>query len=478
MLDIVHWLIIAYIINFILIITVVCFQRRDPVVSLAWVLGFMLIPIVGLIIFLVFGTGLKEHTKRKYQQKFVHDRSLLKLLKQQEHDFNLTDPDDYPYLDIPIYLSNVNSSLYFTNNNVKIYTEASDKYNDLLKDIESAKKYINMLYFIIRDDNISNKILNALTKKAQEGVEVRFLYDDFGSMLTPRKIFKPLKMAGGKVMPFFPVEFFGAYSKLNHRNHRKLAVIDGVIGYIGGMNIGDEYMGLKKPTPWRDTHLRIEGDSALMLQKHFTLDWEFSSNEKISTNIDKYFFKTKKNFGDVPIQIVSSGPDSKAEEIKCGMIRLINDARKYIYIQTPYFVPDKAFMTALTMAAEIGIDVRVMLPGIPDKQYVYYVTKSYIGELLDAGVKVYLYDGFLHSKTIAVDDAVSTIGTTNIDIRSFELHFEINAFIYHCETTKKCREIFLDDMKHCHEVSIDEYNNRGAWNVFKEGFFRLFSPIM
>lgn len=472
------WVIVGYIINFILIVAIVCFERRDPVVCLAWVLGFTILPIGGLILFLVFGTGLKKHTKKKYHQKLEHDAALTGLLTAQKPLMDSPDIREIPYSDVVRYLHSANSCPYTTGNDVEIITSAALKYASLLEDIKNAKETINMVYFIIHNDEIGNKLLDALTQKAKEGVQVRFLYDDFGSLFTPRSIFKPLKEAGGMVVPFFPVKL-GAYSKLNHRNHRKIAVIDGKIGYTGGMNIGDEYMnGRKKIHVWRDTHLRITGPGVCFLQKYFALDWEFSTDEKLSDEFDRFFVTAQDVDGGVPLQIAASGPDSEKEQIKCAMIKMLNDARDYAYIQTPYFVPDKAFMTAVTMAADMGVDVRVMLPGVPDKPYVYYVTTSYIGELLAAGVRVYLYDGFIHSKSVAVDDAVCTIGTTNVDIRSFQLHFEVNAFMYGDVITHQCKDIFEEDMKHCHEITIEEYENRGVGNIMKEGFFRLFSPIM
>lgn len=472
------WIIIGYIINFILIVAIVCFERRDPVVSLAWVLGFTLLPIGGLVIFLVFGTGLKKHTKKRYRQKLERDAALTKLLHDQKHIVYSDYMKDTPYADIVRYLFSADNSPYTAGNEVDIFTSAQMKYASLIEDIKQAKETINMVYFIIHNDDISNKILHLLAEKARQGVQVRFLYDDFGNLLTPRKIFDELKQAGGKVVPFFPVKL-AAYSKLNHRNHRKIVVIDGKVGYVGGMNIGDEYMyGRNDIKNWRDTHMRITGPAVCFLQKYFALDWEFSTDEKLSDDLEKFFIIPNEAAGGVPMQIAASGPDSDKEQIKCGMIKMMNDARDYAYIQTPYFVPDKAFMTAVTMAAEMGVDVRIMIPGVPDKPYVYYVTKSYIGELLKAGVRVYLYNGFIHSKTIAVDDAVSTIGTTNIDIRSFQLHFEINAFMYGETITKQCRDIFMRDLEACHEVTMEEYDQRGVFNIMKEGFFRLFSPIM
>lgn len=465
----------GYIINFILIIIIVCFQRRDPVVSMAWVMAFILMPVGGLVIFLVFGTGLKIGAKRRYLEKLRQENEFSRRIKK-----NKSFPRrvfEIPYSDIARYLENGARSPYTGDNSVDIFTDAAQMYQSLINDIRAAKSTINMMYFIYRSDNIGNKIIDELVKKAESGVEVRFLYDDFGCFLTDKRMFDRLKKAGGIVVPFFPV-VMGAYSKLNHRNHRKITVIDGSVGYLGGMNIGDEYMGKKKPTPWRDTHIRVKGSATAYIQKYFALDWEFSTDEMLDMQAEKFFMPRMTDAGTTGIQIAASGPESKDDEIEFALLKMLCDAQKYAYIQTPYFVPDKAFMTAVIIAAQSGVDVRVMLPGVPDKAYVYYVTTSYIGELLEAGVRVYLYDGFLHSKTAVIDDSVSTIGTTNIDIRSFQLHFEINAFMYGIKTAIECRHIFEKDIKSCREITLEEYNRRGVKQIMKEGFFRLFSPIM
>jgi len=244
------------------------------------------------------------------------------------------------------------------------------------------------------------------------------------------------------------------------------------------MNIGDEYLSRKKLV-WRDTHMRITGSAVNDIQKYFALDWEFSTNERLTNRLSKFFphvsFTSKKG---IPMQIVASGPDSKADEIKSGMMKMLSNARRYAYIQTPYFVPDNAFLSAVTNAAEAGVDVRVMIPGTPDKKYVYYTTISYVGELLEAGARVFIYPGFIHAKSIAVDDEISTIGTTNIDTRSFQLHFELNAFMYDEKNCKNCREIFLADQKICTELTMEAYQKRGIKEIMLEGFFRLFSPIL
>lgn len=471
---------LSYFVSFVLIIFVTCFQRRDPLVSVAWILCFIALPVIGPVIYLIFGLGLKSHAKKQYMQKFISasktDVKLNKQLKIIEKQYN-----DVKYADMVAYFASIAKSPFTENNEVTIFTKAEDKYTSVLEDIKNAKKNINLLYFIVRNDTIGNKIINALIEKANEGVEVRFMYDGLGSILTNPKIFRKLKKTKNvHVAEFFPVKLFSS-SKINHRNHRKIIVIDGKIAYLGGMNIGDEYMGLGKPAPWRDTHIRIYGEAAVQVQKYFSFDWEFSTGENLSHRTKDFFnFKPEKE-NKLPIQIVSSGPDSEEDEIKFGMLKMINSAKKYIFIQTPYFVPDSSFLTSLKLAAQSGVDVRIMIPGIPDKKYVYHTTMSFIGDLLNFGVKVYLYPGFIHSKTIVCDDDVSTIGTTNIDIRSFSLHFEINAFIYSRDVALTNKTIFFNDIIGSTLLTKELYKERKKKHpvaYMLDGFFRLFSPIM
>lgn len=474
----VNILLIGYVINFIFMIGVIFFDRREPAVSMAWVMCFLMLPFLGVLLFLIFGYGLKKHTKKHYVQKMELNNNILKTFLKPAGDDILPTPELRRHANLYKYLLNDAHSICTYDNKVQIITDGNEKFKSLLHDIENAKDSINLLYFIIHNDEIGKRVLDALTRKANEGVEVRLLYDGFGSILTPRRSFRKLgKCPDGHVAEFFPVRLF-SFSKLNHRNHRKIAVIDGKIAYLGGMNIGDEYLSRKKLV-WRDTHMRITGSAVNEIQKYFALDWEFSTNERLTNRLSKFFpMQTPASGADIPIQIAACGPDSPAEEVKCGMIQMLYSAVKYAYIQTPYFVPDQAFLTAVTTAAESGVDVRVMIPGTPDKLYVYYTTLSYIGALLEAGAKVYLYPGFIHSKSIVVDDEVSTIGTTNIDIRSFQLHFELNAFMYGKKVCGKCRDIFLADQEKCKALTLDEYNRRGLRTVMCEGFFRLFSPIM
>lgn len=464
---------IIYALNIITIVVLVCFRKDEPVTTMAWLMLFILLPVIGGFIYLIFGVGISSYSMRRYHQKLeMNEEYILSLQKEAIKGYVA---DGKEYSDMINYFLNCHS-VYTKSNSVKIFTDAKDKYDNLLKDIKDAKESINILYFIIRNDVIGNTLVDLLLEKAKEGVKIRLMYDGLGSLLTPKKIFNKLrKEENCEVAEFFPVRIFSA-SKINHRNHRKIVVIDDEIAYIGGMNIGDEYMGRSKNKnlPWRDTHLRIVGDAVRCIQEYFALDWQFSTGKEVEIKP----FSEGDTPGDVGMQIVVSGPDSKHEEIKSGMLKMIYSAKKYIYIQSPYFVPDQTFLNAVRIAAQSGVDVRVMIPGVPDKKYVYHTTMSYMDELLEQNVKVYLYPGFIHSKTITVDDELLTVGTTNIDIRSFKLLFEINSFIYSSQTATEHRKIVEKDMEICHELTMEEYKKRGFIRVVKEGFFRLFSPIM
>lgn len=468
---------ISYIINFILIIVVVFFQRKDPIVSLTWVFCFILFPIGGLLMFIVFGLGIKQRTSDIYYEKHVHGDELTEKLYEQLDFLNNVETKDVPGLDIIRYFCKYHC-LYTDNNEAEIFTSAEEKYERLIDDIRNAKESINMLYFIVRKDEIGTRIMDELVKKAESGVKVRLLYDSFGCFFTPRKFLRKLNNTKcGKAVSFYPVSIF-TLSKINHRNHRKIAIIDNKIAYLGGMNIGDEYMGKKKPTPWRDTHIRLTGDAVKVIYKQFCLDWDFSARDNLCETLNNIQLASDENDTKLPIQIVASGPDSAAEEIKSGLIKMLYSARHYAYIQSPYFIPDQPFRNALINAADSGVDVRLMIPGVPDKKYVFYSSLSYLEEMLNAGIKVYLYDGFIHSKTAVVDDKIATIGTTNIDIRSFQLHFEMNAFFYSNDFAVKCKQIFETDIKDSSELSQEVYKKRSLKTRIKEGFFRLFSPIM
>ncbi len=401
--------------------------------------------------------------------------------KQADHQLQLLKDNEFPFKkDIHkqykdhIYMNLINDrAVYTQNNDVMIFTDGRRKFDALLADIERAKDHVHIQYYIIHDDGLGTELIDTLTKKALEGVQVRVLYDHMGSRGISANFYDELKNAGGTVEVFFP------HFHLNYRNHRKLAIIDGEIGYVGGFNVGDEYLGLDtKFGYWRDTHLRTKGEVIHELQNRFILDWNQASKHH-GIHYDKRFFPDLPEAGDVGAQIVSSGPDTEGQQIKKAYVKMINSAKKYIYLQTPYFIPDDTVLDALRIAVESGVDVRIMVPDKPDHMFVYWATLSNVGELLKAGAKIYIYtNGFVHAKTLVVDDTIASVGTANIDHRSFRLNFEVNAFLYDEKTTSNLRKAFENDIEVSRMLTYDEYQKRSMIIKIKESISRLISPVL
>src|SRR5690625_1574910 len=466
--------------NFVLAFTVIFFERKHASSTWAWLMVLFFIPIAGFILYLIFGRKLSGHqiftwdTKSKLGVK-KEVKSQLRAIENNEFTFKdkgLTDYKDLYYL----HLKN-NDAIYSQDNKVDIYTDGKAKFTALVNDLENAQDHIHLLYYIIRDDELGNKIADVLIKKAQAGVEVRLLYDDMGSRSLGRKYIQRLTDGGVLVDAFFPPKIPKINLKINFRNHRKLAIIDGEIGYIGGFNIGDEYLGKDKNFGyWRDTHLRIYGDAVRNMQTRFILDWNQASRNDIGYE-DRYYIGA--SGGDVGIQIVSSGPDSDWEQIKYGYIKMILSAKEYIYIQTPYFIPDESLMDALRIAALSGIKIKLMIPNKPDHPFVYWATLSHVGDLLKAGAEAYMFqNGFLHAKPIVVDGKISSVGTANIDVRSFNLNFEVNAFLYDKAIAQLLVEAFEHDITLSTQMTEKLYNKRSLGIRFKESISRLLSPIL
>ncbi|MCK1997158.1 cardiolipin synthase [Psychrobacillus psychrodurans] len=470
------------ILNISLAIALIFLERRDASATWAWILVLFFIPILGFGIYLLFGRKLRKKTLFRWEgkNKIGIDKLIefqMEAIEDDSFDFRLDDAMHYKEL-IVMHLHN-NQAVLTQDNKVEIFIDGREKFDALIRDIEHAKDHIHIQYYIFRLDSLGQQIYQALLEKAKQGVKVRILYDDTGSRSLRKKHFKELIALGGRVEAFFPSIFPLINPRMNYRNHRKIVVIDGRIGYIGGFNVGDEYLGLKKKFGyWRDTHLRIEGSSVHPLQTRFILDWNQASTEH-DIEYSDIFFPAIPMKGSVGLQIVSSGPDSEWEQIKNGYLKLIMMAKKYIYIQSPYFIPDASFMDTLRIACLSGIDVRIMIPNKPDHIFVYWATYSYVGDLIKAGAKVYIYqNGFLHTKMIVIDDEASTVGTANIDVRSFKLNFEINAFIYDRETSHQLAELFEEDMKLSTEMTMEVYESRSRIIKFKESLARLISPIL
>ncbi|MEQ2529354.1 cardiolipin synthase [Robertmurraya yapensis] len=473
---------LIFILNMFLATIVIFLERKDAGATWAWILVLFFVPGVGFLTYLLFGQSLSR--KKLFQWDEQKKVGIAQQISGQLFDigtgrFAYRNDVERNHQDL-IYMHLRNNDAVLTqDNHVDIFTDGNEKFKSLFTDIRNATDHIHLQYYILKRDQIGKKLLAALIEKAKEGVKVRVLYDDLGSRRMTKRFFKELRLAGGEVEAFFPSWFPLMNLRMNFRNHRKLAIIDGKIGYVGGFNVGDEYLGMNPRFGyWRDTHLRIIGSAVQSIQTRFILDWNQASH-RYNIHYSSSLFPITDSDGDVGIQVVTSGPDSEWEQIKNGYIKMITSAKKSIWIQTPYFIPDTSLLDALRIAALSGVDVRIMVPNKPDHMFVYWATYSYIGEMLKAGAKVYIYDnGFIHAKTITVDDEISSVGTANIDYRSFRLNFEVNAFIYDKNISHQLTKSFLDDMQLSWEMTEDIYQKRSIIIRFKESVSRLLSPIL
>lgn len=466
--------------NIVLAFTIIFLERKDASSTWAWLMVLFFIPIAGFILYLIFGKSLRH--KKIFTWDLKNKLGVKKAVNFQrrtiEEDLFIYKKDFLPNYKDLVYLHLRNNDALFTQDNkVELYTDGDKKFAALMEDMLNARDHIHLLYYIIRNDELGKRLADILVKKVREGVEVRVLYDDMGSRTISKKYIQRLRDAGAIVEAFFPPVIPKINFKINFRNHRKLAIIDGATGYIGGFNIGDEYLG-KDPKfgYWRDTHLRISGDAVRHMQTRFILDWNQASRNEL-LHEDRYYASVPS--GDVGVQIVSSGPDSDWEQIKYGYIKMILSAKESIYMQTPYFIPDESLCDAVRIAALSGVKVKIMIPNKPDHMFVYWATLSYIGDMLNAGAEIYIYqNGFLHAKTIVIDGKVASVGTANIDVRSFRLNFEVNAFLYDDEVAQKLCEAFNEDIKLSTQMTRKLYAQRSLGIKFKESISRLLSPIL
>lgn len=475
-------LIILFIYVFTVVSTavMVIHEKRDPAKTSTWVLILILLPIVGLIFYFFFG---QNHRKEKiFNRKAIKDLQQIELICQNQ----LVDIHTSKFMGVPSIADNLgiitlllnNSKALLTQyNHVEIFQTGRKSFRSILDNIDKAEKSIHLEFYIIADDDIGNRIKDKLIGKAKAGVKVRLIYDDVGSWHLPKRFVKELVDAGAEVYPFMEVKFPFLTSKVNYRNHRKIIVIDGKIAFMGGMNIADRYLkGDDFLGTWYDTVLRIEGDAVSVLQIIFLIDWYFVSN-KIEFSKDECFAEHSITT-QLSLQITASGPDSDWASIMQAFFAAITRARKHIYISTPYFVPNESILTALKTAALSGVDVRIVLPGKSDSTVVYWSSMSYVSELLDAGIKVYLFqNGFNHSKILMIDSNFASVGSANMDIRSFEDNFEVLAMIYDQELTQSLEKQFLKDIRKSKQVNPKKWAQRSTKQNFKESLARIFSPL-
>lgn len=465
---------VAYFLYFAVILTtifVVILDNRSPVKTMAWILVLFFLPVVGLIFYLFFGRSTrKEH--------LISRKGYARLSKRPMAVYQAQNPvlGEHGKQRLMDFFNHVNNSLPFASNKVTVYTDAISMLSDLLKELYRAKHHIHLEFYIFEDDAVGRLIRDVLIDKAREGVKIRVLYDDVGCWRVPRDFYEQMLCEGIETLSFLKVRFPQFTSKVNYRNHRKIVVIDGCVGFIGGMNLAERYVkGLGRGI-WRDTHVRLEGKAVYGLQTAFLTDW-FAIDRTLLTSAE-YFPKMAVK-GNVLAQIVTSDPVGEWRDIMQGLMLAVCGARRYFYVQTPYFLPNEEIMVALQTAALAGVDIRIMLPKKGDSWLIHKGSLSYLSEMMKSGVKIYLYKkGFLHSKLMVCDDELSTVGSTNMDFRSFEHNFEANAFFYDKETAMALREIFLADQRDCVLLSARVWDKRSWKNKVTESVVRLFAPLL
>lgn len=472
-----------YFLNTFFSIITVFREKRDIAATWAWLLVLILLPGIGFIFYLFVG---KKLTRDKIFDINSQENIGMPELVQAQKEMLAEDEDllsekqaSENAKEMASLFLESDESILTKGNKVELFTDGAKKFDSLIEDISKAEHHIHMIYYIIHNDKIGKRVLKALEERAAAGVEVLVIYDALGSRSLRPKFFKTLKKLGGKAEPFFGSKLPIINLRFNYRNHRKIVIIDGKIGYTGGFNVGDEYLGeYKKFGYWRDTHLKIQGNAVLALQTRFLMDWNAAvSNHKLE--YEENYFPLIDKKGHTNIQVVSSGPDSDLEQIKKGYIKMISMAKESVFIQTPYFVPDDSVLESIQIAVMSGIDVKIMIPNKPDHPFIYRATIYYAQAMVDAGAEVYIYDnGFLHAKTVVVDGDICSIGTANFDIRSFKLNFEVNVFIYDDKIAKQQEQFFYEDMKKSYLLTKEMLDNQSKWLKFKQIFSRLFSPIL
>lgn len=470
----VHWLfLVVYSIIIIITMVRVLMDNRQPAKTMAWMLVLMFIPFLGIILYIFFGQNTRKERKI-WQQSLdqLTKRSMLEFVEQK--DFNI--PEEYRT--ISNLFMNQNLALPFKNNEVEIYTSGYDFFPSLLMEIGKAEHHIHIDTFIISDDPLGRIIADALIDKAKQGVEVRLIYDDVGSWRTPNSFFTRMRNEGIEVYAFMPVRFPAFTSRVNYRNHRKICVIDGEVGFIGGMNIARRYVQGTPKQSWRDTHVKLTGAAVYGLQRAFLVDWYFVS--KVFITERSYYPEIIIGQNNSLVQVVTSSPTSLWPEIEQGYVRILTNAKHYVYMETPYFLPTDPILFAMRVAALSGVDVRLMIPYETDTKVVEWASRSYVIEASKAGVKILLYrKGFNHSKLLVSDDAMATIGSTNVDFRSFENDFEANAFFYDKKIALQVKEVFLADQKD--SIDLDDvcrFIKKPFLQRLWESFVRLLSPLL
>lgn len=467
------------------ILVIVClrtiYETRSTTKTMAYLLFCIFVPVAGIIFYLVFGVNYWR--KKLYDKKISRDEKILAQLKK---DISLYTEESLEHKDVfhpdnselaAMLIKDLKSPVT-RKNRVKLLVNGEQKFPEVMQVLQDAKHHIHLEYYIYEQDEIGTAIIELLIQKAKEGVEVRFIYDDFGSPTIKKKIEKRMREAGMQVHPFHKVHFYLLANRINYRNHRKIIVVDGQTAFTGGINVSDKYINKKGELYWRDTHLRIDGPGVFYLQYLFITDWNFCCPKPLKA--EQFHFVPNKVIKDnMYLQVVSSGPDSVQPSVLFSILQAIYLAKEEILITTPYFIPGDSIIEALRVAGLSGLSVKLLVPGISDSIFVNAASKSNYNDLLQAGVEIYMYQkGFIHAKTIVTDSNLSIVGTANMDHRSFELNFEVNVIVYDRQFAEEMRQVFFDDLKHTEKIDPESWYKRPAYKQFPEKVARLFSPIM
>lgn len=459
----------------------VILENRNPVRTLAWILVLIMVPLIGVIFYLYFGVNYRKI--KMFSRKGLGDMKWLQYMSEDQKQLIkksefLQRRETIEVRKLMTLLLNNSKALLTRYNRVRVLNNGEETFPALFDALRKARKFIHLEYYIIADGRLVSELKEILLSKAAEGVEIRIIYDDLGSWSLSKEFIHDLKKAGIQIYPFLPVRFHHFANKANYRNHRKIAVVDGKIGFVGGLNIADRYMdGLPGIGIWRDTHLQVEGEAVTSLQVVFLIDWYFVRQELL-LNKNEYlpYYQVEEH---VVVQTVTSGPDSDWASIQQAYFTLINMAKRYVFISTPYFMPGETTLNALKTAAMSGVDVRILLPHKSDSILTHWCTRSYVEELLEAGVKIYWYEkGINHSKVIVVDGIVASVGSANMDLRSFEQNFEVNMILYDREVVKKLAVDFANDLKDSREVVFQHWKFRPKHERVYESLARLFAPLL
>ena len=467
---------VIYLVQVVIVVitaVILLMENRQPSKTMAWLLVLGFVPIVGVLLFIFFGKDLRK-------EKYINQHSLDLISRQSMIHFaeqtNLEIPEKH--VELVRQFANQKVAMPFAYNDVEVYAEGYDFFAALLKEISKARRHIHLITYIFDDDALGRLVADMLIDKARQGVTVRVIYDDVGCWKVKDSFFSKMKAEGVLVHAFMPVRFPALTSKVNYRNHRKICVVDGKVGFVGGMNIALRYIKGEKKRYWRDTHLRIEGGAVCGLQTAFLTDWFFVDQKLV---VDKSYYPKISSMGKnlCLTQIVTSDPTSQWPELMQGFVRILLEAKKYVYIETPYFLPTEPVTFALRASALAGVDVRVVVPRKGDSKMVSWASRSFLEDVIDAGVKIYLYQkGFNHSKLLVCDDNLCSCGSANIDFRSFENNFEANAFIYDKKTVATVKKVLDDDLAQSVLLDVNRFRRRPFLERLWESLLRVIAPLL